>query len=107
MLRTARIYKAGASLNMFKIELWLKILPVVAFLFIFLLLFSVVKVSHLFERARLIGYCLFQVNYQLCKSINAISLIALFYLIYLTIFKSILSNNIKSNSVVSIVSQNL
>ena len=102
MLRTGRIYKDSASLKMFKIELWLQILPVIAFLFTFLLLFSLVKVSHLYERVNLIGHCLFQMNYQLTKPVNTISFIALSYLIYLMIFKAILANNIKTNSIVSI-----
>ena len=101
MLKTTQAYKDGASLKMFKIELWLQMLPVAALVFTFLLLFNLVKVSHLYERANLIGHCLFQMNYQLCKPMNAISFIALSYLIYLMIFKAILCNNIKTNSIVS------
>lgn len=102
MLRTHRIDRGGAgSLKMFKIEIWCRILPVVALLATFLLLLKTVKASgSLYERSRLIAYCLFQIDFKLSKQLNAISFIALFYLIYLMIFKSILSNNIKSNSIV-------
>ena len=103
MVENCRIDKAAASLKMFKIELWLRILPVLALLFTLLLLLKLVRASHLSlcERGRMIAYCLFQIDYKLSKHLNAVSFIALFYLIYLMIFKSILSNNIKSNSIVS------
>ena len=101
MMRNRRIDK-GTSLKMFKIQLWLQILPVVALLATFLLLFNVFRSSvPRYERGRLIAYCLLQIDYRLSKSMNVVSIIALWYLIYLMIFKSILSNNIKSNSVVS------
>lgn len=88
----------GASLRMFNIEVWLQLLPILAFLLTFFLLMTVVPVSNLLKRTKLIGQCLFEIDFTITRSMNAISFIALFYLIYFMIFKSIISNNIKTNS---------
>ena len=83
------------SLHMFKLQIWLKLVPVVAFLLTFLLLFKLLKVCGTTRKANLIAGCLFEVDFKLSKSLNVVSLIVLFYATYFMIFKSIVSNNIK------------
>ena len=85
---------------MFKLQICLKLVPVLAFLFTFFLLFKLLKMSGTIKKAQLIASCLFEVNFKLTQSLNAVSFLVLFYLIYSMIFKSILGNNIKSNSVI-------
>ena len=84
---------------MFKLQIWLKLAPVLAFLLTFLLLFRLLKMRSKVQKTNLIVSCLFEVDFKLSQSPNAVSLIVLFYLIYFMLFKSIVSNNIKSNSV--------
>lgn len=92
----------GASLNMLNIEFWSQLFATLALLFTGLLLFKMVKVSNIRRRIELIANCLCEIDFRLSRARSAVSFIALSYLIYFMIFKSILSNNIKSNSVVSL-----
>lgn len=88
------------SLNMFDIEIWLKLLPILIFFLIFILLFNLVNNLNPFERAKLILICLLEIDFKLTKSFNLVSFLVYFYLVYFMIFKSILSTNIKTNSVI-------
>lgn len=90
----------GASLRMFDIEVWLQLVPILAFLLTFSLLLTIVPVSNLLKRAQLIAHCLFDLDYTIARSTKAVSFIALFYMIYFMIYKSIISNNIKTNSLI-------
>ena len=90
----------GTSLRMFDIEIWLQLAPILAFLCTFSLLLAMVPVSNLPKKAKLIAGCLLDLDYTIASSMNAVSFITLFYMIYFMIFKSIVSNNIKTNSLI-------
>ena len=92
--------REGASLKMFAIEIWLQLVPVLAFFFTFFLLLTIVPVRSRIKRARLISYCLLDWDYAIARSTKAVSLITLFYCIYFMTYKSIISNNIKTNSLI-------
>ena len=93
------------SLNMFNVEIWLKLCPLLVFLFAFILLLKLVLIKSLVKKIKLILNSLFSIDFKLTESMNAVSFVILFYLIYLMIFKSILSNSIKTNSVIVNVSK--
>ena len=88
------------SLNMFNIEFEMQLFAVLAFLFTFILLLQILPILKLFKKVKLILNSLFDLEHKLTKSMNATSLIVLFYLIYFMIFKSILMTNIKTNSII-------
>ena len=85
---------------MFEIEYYLAIFFVFMFLIMFFFLFKFLPISNFFKRAEIVAKNLFQIDFILTRNLNPISLIILFYMIYFMIFKSVLVNNIKSNSVV-------
>ena len=96
-----KVADSGSSLNMLLIEIWLQLFSTLTLLFTGLLLFKMVKVFNIRRRIELIVNCLWAVDFRASRARSAVSFIVLFYLVYMMIFKSILSNNIKSNTVVS------
>jgi len=94
------LVKDANSLKMFEIEYYLAIFFVFMFLIMFFFLFKFLPISNFFKRAEIVAKNLFQIDFILTRNLNPISLIILFYMIYFMIFKSVLVNNIKSNSVV-------
>ena len=90
---------------MFNTEFELKLFAAIAFLFTFILLIQTLSASNLLTKVKLICNSLFEIDYNLTRSMNATSnklssLIVLFYLIYFMFFKSILLTNISTNRVI-------
>lgn len=93
-------FDSSSSLKMFKIEIWLILFTVLAFLFTFTFLFGIIRLSNHIRKSELIINSLFEISFPLSRSLSAISLIILFYNVYFMIYKSILTNNIKTNTVI-------
>lgn len=93
-------YKVTDSLEMFKVELELKVLPVLFFFLMFCFLYKLLPKFNCTKKIELIIQNLFQVNYRLTRSMNLISLILIFYSLYHMVFLRILTNGVEANKVV-------
>jgi hypothetical protein len=92
--------KGASSLSIFNIEIYLQILPIIAFFFTFFLSYIMINISSSIKKVKLILNNLLRSSITLTQSMDAVSFIVLFYSIYLMIFMSIISNNVKTNSVI-------
>ena len=99
-LLNKKIANGAGSLKVFDIEVWLLFISMLAFLFTFIVLFKLIPDRNLVKKSEMIANSLLEISYQLSRTSNLISLIIIFYSIYFRIYKSILTNNIKTNSVI-------
>ena len=91
--------KTQDFLSIFEIEGYIKLFAILAFLFAFLLLMRFIDWRPLKERLVFVLELLFDLR-SIDRYLGPIALIVLFYSIYFMIFKSVITNNVKTSKII-------